>query len=128
MTLTETIKKWVEIFNLANPEALSEFYSEDAINHQVANKAVKGKAAIKKMFEDEFKLAKMVCIIDTIFEAEDRAVLEWKDPDGLKGCGIFEFEKADEYAGKYGRKIKYQRGYWDKLSFLKIHKLPIIID
>ncbi len=115
MTPRETIKKWVDVFNSANAVALSEFYSENAINHQVANSPVIGKNNIKKMFEDEFAIANMVCIIENIFEDGNWAILEWKDPDGLRGCGFFEFENS---------KIKFQRGYWDKLSFLRIHKLP----
>ena len=43
-------------------------------------------------------------------------ILEWKDPLGLRGCGFFQI--IDE-------KIKFQKGYWDKLSFLKLHNLPI---
>ena len=44
------------------------------------------------------------------------AILEWRDPLGLRGCGFFHV--------KHG-KITFQRGYWDKLSFLKLHGLPI---
>jgi limonene-1,2-epoxide hydrolase len=43
-------------------------------------------------------------------------ILEWKDPNGLRGCGFFKIQNE---------KIVFQRGYWDKLSFLKLHKLPI---
>jgi len=32
----------------------------------------------------------------------------------LRGCGFFQFQ-----AGK----IVFQRGYWDKLSFIKLHGL-----
>jgi hypothetical protein len=67
------------------------------------------------MFRNEFAQANMVCIIENIFEDGNWAILEWKAPDGLRGCGFFEFENE---------KIKFQRGYWDKLSFLRIHKLP----
>ena len=116
MTPKETIKEWVDVFNTANAEALSEFYTTDAINHQVANEPVIGKTAIKQKFSDEFATANMVCIIENIFEDGNWAMLEWKDPDGLRGCSFFQFEN---------NKIKLQRGYWDKLSFLRIHKLPL---
>ena len=112
----ELIKKWVEAFNRGNSKELAEFYHSDAINHQVANEPVIGKAAIEKMFKAEFAQAEMTCLVENIFEDGNWAILEWKDPLGLRGCGFFEFQ--DE-------RIKYQRGYWDKLSFLRIHKLPI---
>lgn len=110
------VEKWVEAFNDKDAEALAEFYHEDAINHQVANEPVVGKAAIKKMFADDFAKAEMVCIVENIFEDNDWAILEWKDPLGLRGCGFFQIK-----AGK----IIFQRGYWDKLSFLRMHGLPI---
>ena len=116
MSPKEIVKNWVEVFNSANAEKLSEFYLEDATNHQVANEPFVGKTAIKKMFEGEFASAKMVCIVENIFEDGNWAILEWKDPDGLRGSGFFQFENE---------KIKFQRGYWDKLSFLRIHKLPL---
>ena len=100
-------------FNKADSKALSELYHEDAINHQVANEPVAGKAAIKKMFEEEFAVADMVCIPENIFEDGDWAIIEWKDPKGLRGCGFFHVVDG---------KIKLQRGYWDKLFFLKLHQ------
>jgi len=110
------VEKWVEAFNDKDAEALAEFYHEDAINHQVANEPIVGKAAIKKMFADDFAKAEMVCIVENIFEDKDWVILEWKDPLGLRGCGFFHIK-----AGK----IIFQRGYWDKLSFLRMHGLPI---
>jgi len=41
------------------------------------------------MFQDEFSQAEMTCIIETIFEDGEWAILEWKDPLGLRGCGFF---------------------------------------
>jgi hypothetical protein len=110
------VESWVAIFNNADAEALAEFYHEDAINHQVANEPIVGKNAIKEMFADEFSKANMVCIVENIFEDGDWAILEWKDPNGLRGCGFFKTENG---------KIKFQRGYWDKLSFLRLHNLPL---
>ena len=112
----ELIKKWVETFNEGNAEKLSAFYHDDAINHQVNDQPVVGKNAIREMFEHEFKQADMVCLIENIFEDKDWGILEWKDPLGLRGCGFFQIEN---------NKIKFQRGYWDKLSFLRQHNLPI---
>jgi ketosteroid isomerase-like protein len=38
------------MFNKGDANLLSEFYSNDAINHQVANQRIRGKEAIKNMF------------------------------------------------------------------------------
>jgi len=112
----QIIEEWVTCFNQADAASLAEFYHEDAINHQVANNPVIGKSAIQGMFAEEFSKATMVCLIENIFEDGEWGILEWKDPLGLRGCGFFHFENG---------KIKFQRGYWDKLSFLRIHQLPI---
>lgn len=115
-TPKEVLKQFVEHFNNADVESLINLYAEDAVNHQVANDPVEGRDAIKKMFENEFAQAKMTCIVENMFEEGDWAIMEWKDPLGLRGCGFFKV--------KNGR-IVFQRGYWDKLSFLKMHNLPI---
>ena len=39
-----------------------------------------------------------------------------KDPLGLRGCGFFTVSNG---------LITFQRGYWDKLSFLRLHNLPL---
>ncbi len=111
----ELVKAFVEAFNRADVEALANFYSEEAINHQVANSPVEGGDAIRQMFVEEFATAKMVCIIENIFEDGEWAILEWRDSLGLRGCGFFHVVEG---------KIVFQRGYWDKLSFLKQHSLP----
>ncbi len=116
MTPKQVVEKWVEVFNQANTDAIAELYADDAINHQVMNEPLNGKAAIKQMFATEFAHADMVCIPDTIFETGDWAILEWKDPKGLRGCGFFKV-KDD--------KIVFQRGYWDKLSFHKLYNIPL---
>jgi len=112
----EIISLWIEAFNKADVKTLIELYHEHAINHQVANEPVIGKEEIKHMFEKEFKEAEMVCIPENIFEDGEWAILEWKDPMGLRGCGFFHIVKD---------KIIFQRGYWDKLTFLRMHNLPI---
>ena len=112
----EVVQNWVKAFNKADVEMLASFYHEDAINHQVANEPVQGREQVKLMFANEFAHAEMVCIIENIFEDGEWAILEWKDLKGLRGCGFFHI--VDD-------KIKFQRGYWDKLSFLRQQGLPI---
>lgn len=116
MSPKEVLKEWIDLFNKADAKAISELYHEDAVNHQVANNPIVGKPAIYKMFQSEFATAEMVCIPENIFEDGQWAILEWKDPLGLRGCG---------FSHIVNDKIKFQRGYWDKLSFLRQHKLPI---
>ncbi|GAA6150982.1 nuclear transport factor 2 family protein [Pseudoteredinibacter isoporae] len=116
MRTKEVIQQWVDAFNEGNADKIAAFYAENAINHQVANEPVVGKAAIHKMFSEEFANADMVCIVENIFQEGDWAILEWKDPLGLRGCGFFQIENG---------LIVFQRGYWDKLSFLRAHNLPI---
>ena len=116
MQLHQLVRSWVEAFNRADVDALADFYTEDAVNHQVAETPVKGRAAIREMFASGFASANMVCIVENIFEDGEWAILEWRDPLGLRGCGFFHV---------VGGKIVFQRGYWDKLSFLKRHGLPL---
>lgn len=115
----ELVQAWVDAFNRADADALAAFYAEDAVNHQVVYEPVRGRAAIRRMFADGFAAAKMTCIVENVFEDGDWAILEWRDPLGLRGCGFFQI--AD------GR-IQFQRGYWDELAFLRLHGLPLPAD
>jgi limonene-1,2-epoxide hydrolase len=112
----QLVENWVAAFNRGDADEIAEFYHDDAINHQVTQQPVHGKASIREMFATEFAAADMRCIVENKFEDGDWAILEWKDPIGLRGCGFFNIEDG---------KIVFQRGYWDKLSFLKLHGLPI---
>lgn len=112
----EVIVKWIEAFNNADTETIADLYADNAINHQVNDQPIVGKEAIKRRFAEEFSKVKMVCIQENIFEDGDWAILEWKDPLGLRGCGFFHILTG---------KIHFQRGYWDKLTFLRQHGLPL---
>ena len=111
----DLILGWVDAFNDGDAKLISTYYSENATNHQVAETPVVGRLNIEKMFESEFASANMSCIVENLFEDGEWAILEWKDPLGLRGCGFFHVKN---------NKIQFQRGYWDKLSFLRMHKLP----
>jgi len=110
------VQAWVEAFNKADVAMLAALYAEDAVNHQVAEQPVEGREAILEMFAREFSTAEMVCLVENLFEDGEWAILEWRDPLGLRGCGFFHVQNG---------KIIFQRGYWDKLSFLRQHGLPI---
>ena len=112
----QTVLLWVELFNRADADAVAALYHTDAINHQVVNEPIVGQEAIRQMFTREFAAAEMVCMVEHIFEDGEWAILEWKDPLGLRGCGFFQVQEG---------RIRFQRGYWDRLSFLRQHQLPI---
>ena len=112
----EVVCTWVEAFNRADVDALAAMYEENATNHQVADGPVEGRAAIREMLRQGFAAAQMTCIVENLFQDGDWAILEWRDPKGLRGCGFFQVRNG---------KIAFQRGYWDKLSFSKSHGMPI---
>ena len=112
----ELVEAWVDAFNRRDVDTLASFYSETATNYQVPAEPVSGREAIRKMFSDGFSRAEMVCIPENIFEDGEWAILEWRDPLGLRGCGFFHI--VDE-------KIVFQRGYWDRLTFLRLRGLPL---
>ena len=116
MSPKELVEQWVAAFNDGDSDSLASFYSIDATNHQVAESPITGREAIRTMFADGFANATMVCIVENIFEDGEWAILEWRDPLGLRGCGFFHIVNDQ---------IVFQRGYWDKLSFLRQQGLPI---
>jgi limonene-1,2-epoxide hydrolase len=113
------VSGWVAAFNRQDVQALAAMYAEDAVNHQVAEAPVVGREAIRAMFAAGFAAADMVCIVENLFEDGEWAILEWRDPLGLRGCGFFHVIEG---------RIVFQRGYWDKLTFLRQHGLPIPQD
>ena len=112
----EVVEAWVEAFNRRDVNRLAAFYREDATNYQVAEAPVTGREAIRAMFKNGFELAEMVCIPENLFEDGEWAILEWRDPAGLRGCGFFHVRDGQ---------IVFQRGYWDKLTFLRLNGLPL---
>ena len=107
---------FVERSNAGDAAGVAALYAEDAVNHQVAESPVRGREAIREMFARGFAAATMVCQVENIFEDGEWGILEWRDPLGLRGCGFFHV---------VGGRIVLQRGYWDKLSFLRAHGLPL---
>jgi len=55
-------------------------------------------------------------IVEQLFECGEWAVLEWRDPNGLRGCGFFHVRDG---------LIVFQRGYFDQLSFFRLQGLPV---
>ena len=78
------VEAWVRAFNDSDVAAISSLYSEDAVNHQVAESPAKGRESIRQMFEKEFSAADMTCIVENLFQDGEWAILEWRDPLGLR--------------------------------------------
>ena len=91
-------------------------YAADAVNHQVVMEPLIGRDQIERMFRTEFGRAKMTCIVENLFESGDWAILEWKDPNGLRGCGFFKVQNGH---------IVFQRGYFDQLSFFRLQGIAV---
>jgi limonene-1,2-epoxide hydrolase len=68
------------------------------------------------MFATDLVNFEMTCIVENLFQNDEWAMLEWKEPNGLRGCGFFHTQN---------NKIVFQRGYFDKLSFLQLHNLSM---
>lgn len=116
MSPRQLVEEWVACFNRADANALADLYAEGATNHQVVRDPVVGRDAIREMFAGEFARADMVCQVQNLFEDGDWAILEWTDPNGLRGCGFFNVRDD---------KIVFQRGYFNELSFLRLQGLPL---
>ncbi len=86
----DVVCMWVDAFNQHDADAIAALYHDEAVNHQVANEPVEGAAAIREMFAAEFAAANMVAMVENIFEDGQWAILEWRDPLGLRGCGFFQ--------------------------------------
>ncbi len=110
MTPRQIVERWVELFNRQDSDGLAALYADDCINHQIPTGEFNGRQAVREMFAGEFKKYDMVCLVENIFEDGEWAILEWKDPKGLRGCGFF--KTSDN-------QIVFQRGYWDRLTFLE---------
>lgn len=120
MTPTQLVRTWVERFNRADIDGLIELYAEDAVNDQVVfSKPLRGREEIRAMFALEFSRAKMVCLEEHIYEDGDTAILQWRDPNGLRGCGFFRVMDG---------RIVHQQGYFDQLTFFRAQGLPIPDD
>lgn len=112
----DVVTAWVDRFNEGDMDGLIALYAPEAVNHQVVTDPLEGRDAIRRMFEIEFSRAKMVCIPERIHEAGAWAILEWRDPLGLRGCGFFHVVDG---------KIVFQRGYFDQLTFFRAQGIPV---
>ncbi len=125
MTPKEVVREFHRSFVARDVEALCALYAEDAVNHQVAEAPLRGKAAIRRGFEEFFRaFPGETTEVLNVFADGEWAMWEWlggnprSPPDAppVHGCGFFQVR---------GGKIVFQRGYWDRLTFLRAHGLPV---
>ena len=116
MSPADVVREWVRRFNAADVDGLSALYADDAINHQVVTDPLHGRDAIASLFRTEFGRATMACEVERILEDGEWAVMEWRDPLGLRGCGFFQVREG---------RIVFQRGYFDQLSFFRQQGLAV---
>jgi limonene-1,2-epoxide hydrolase len=113
---SEVVKAWLRAFNRADPDAMASFYASDASLHLVPEQPVEGHEAIREVFVALFAGPELIWMVENLFENGEWAILEWRDPLGLRGCGFFQVLEGQ---------IAVQRSYLDRLSFLRQHGLPV---
>ena len=91
----DVVRIWVETFNRADADAIAALYAEAAVNHQVMFDPVVGREAIRGKFLRDFAAAEMVCIPENLFEDGEWAILEWRDPKGLRRLRSSSASRAD---------------------------------
>lgn len=121
-TPKETLLAFYHAFTTRDVEALAALYAEDAFNYQTPEEPLVGRAAIRASFEDFFAVfPNETTEIVALHEIGEWAIWEWiggtrgvDSPKEFRGCGFFQVRDG---------LIVLQRGYWDKLTFLKNHGL-----
>lgn len=130
----EVVLAWVEVLNCRDADAAAALYHENVANVQVAvGKATAGRQAMRDHFAHVFRAFPDNYIRSVnLFEDGEWAILEWEwggtwrgefaghQPNGrsfkLEGCEFFQV---------VGSKIKFQRGYWDKISWFGQLGIPL---
>ena len=87
--LKSILRTWVDAFNRTDIDALVDLYHDNAVYHQVNQDPIEGRDAIRRDFELLFNEAEMVCIVENMFEDGDWALIDWRDPIGLRFCVFF---------------------------------------
>jgi hypothetical protein len=88
----------------------------DAINHQVAEEPVQGRDAIRRMFADAFAATEDGLPRGESLRGRRLGHARMARPQGPAGCGYFHVRDD---------RIVFQRGYWDKVTFLRQQGLPL---
>jgi hypothetical protein len=112
MGTRQTIERWVDSFNAGDSQAIAGLYADDAVNHQIPLGPVSGRAAIEEFHRQTFAGGPLTCTPVNLVVEGDWAALEWIDPDGFRGCGLFQVRDG---------LIAHQRGYWDSAQLNRVH-------
>lgn len=124
-TPRQVIQAFVDALNTHDADAAAALYHEDAVNIQVANGIpIEGKTAIHIDFVNFFRSTPDTYThIENLFEDGEWAILEWSGGGTFIGDGT-ELDKGKKYSLRgcgffhvIDGKIRFQRGYWDRLSF-----------
>ena len=131
----EVLRDWAAAYNERNPYALADLYHENAESVQVAfDEPLQGREALLKSFISFFRaFPNNHTHIENLFEDGEWAIIEWSgggtfsgeldgiEPTGksfsLRGCGFFHIVDG---------KIRFQRGYFDKLTWFSQIGIPVI--
>lgn len=130
----DVVQLWVEAFNRRDADAAAALYHEDAVNLQVAEGVpTVGREAMRAGFAYFFRAFPDTYTTPVnLFEDGEWAILEWRGgatwrgefagrPGNgrsfeIHGCGFFHVTDG---------LIKFQRGYWDKVSWFSQLGLPL---
>jgi steroid delta-isomerase-like uncharacterized protein len=124
---------WIDAFNRHDADLVASYYHDDAANWQVADEPVTGKVQIREMLAQFFAaFPDSYSRVENLMGDGEWAAWEWVGGGTflhdlgpikatgkafeLRGCGFFRI-----VAGK----IKLQRGYWDKHTWLSQIGVPL---
>ena len=124
---------WIDAFNRHDANLVASLYHDDAVNWQVADEPVAGKAQIREMVVQFFAaFPDSYSRVENLLGDGEWAAWEWVGGGTfvsdlgpikatgksyeLRGCGFFRV---------VGNKIKLQRGYWDKITWLTQIGVPV---
>lgn len=108
----DVLQGWLRHFNDGDADAIASLYAPDAVNHQMPLAPVVGRDAIRRMHADLFDSSVESCIPVSTYVDDEWAILEWRDPQGMRGCGFFHVVDGQ---------IVEQRGYWDTAMMTRTH-------
>lgn len=133
MDAKTVLATWIDAFSARDADACAALYHDDAINWQVADEPVMGKAQIREMLAAFFAaFPDSQTRVETRMAEGEWAAFEWIGSGtfthdlgpvkatgqryAIRGCGFFRVKDG---------KIKLQRGYWDKASWYAQIGVPL---
>jgi chromate reductase len=99
---TALVEAWLEAANRGDADALVRFYAEQAVYQHVSEAPVAGRVAIAQRCAQGSAGRTQQRSVERLLEDGDWAILEWREPQGRRGCTLFEVRSS---------RIVSQRGY-----------------